>query len=126
MACFRRRRATAATFGTVNRRRTHRDDAGVPVIPWQSWGPSSASILFNPFKRTELSVQFGQPMRLPPGTMEDVQDNTTAVMLEIARMLPPDLHGHYAEALTSSQDPNPPDSGLPESVDKMANNIPTG
>ncbi len=102
-------------------------DAGVPVIPVAILGvPHLHRYLLNPFQRTELSVQFGQPMRLPPGTMEDVQENTTAVMLEIARMLPPDLHGHYAEALTSSQDPNPPDSGLPESVDKMANNIPTG
>ncbi len=102
-------------------------DAGAPVVPVAIQGiPHLHKNLFNPFKRTKLSVQFGQPMRLPQGTLEDVQDNTTAVMVEIARMLPPDLHGHYAEALASSQDPTPPDTRRPESGSKVANNIPTG
>ncbi len=102
-------------------------DAGAPVVPVAIQGiPHLHKYLFNPFKRTKLSVQFGQPMWLPPGTMDDVQENTTAVMLEIARMLPPELRGHYAEPPASSQDPTPPGTRMPESASKVAKNIPTG
>ena len=102
-------------------------DAGVPIVPVAVLGiPHLHRNWFNPFKRTKLSVQFGQLMRFPPGTMEEVQDYTTEVMLEIARMMPPELHGHYGKALASSQDRTPPHTRIEEPVNPGAKDIVIG
>ncbi len=83
-------------------------DAGVPVVPVAVLGiPHLHRNWYNPFKRTKLSVQFGQPVQFPPGTMEDVQEYTTEIMLEVARMMPPELRGHYEEALACPRDRSP-------------------
>jgi len=92
-------------------------DAGVPVVPVAVLGiPHLHRNWYNPFKRTKLSVQFGQPVNFPPGTMEEVQEYTTEIMLEVARMMPPELRGHYEEALASPRDRTP--TG-PQSVEPL-------
>lgn len=83
-------------------------DAGVPVVPVAVQGiPHLHRNWYNPFKRTKLSVQFGQPLQFPPGTMEEVQEYTTEIMLEVASMMPPELRGHYEEALAAPTDRTP-------------------
>ncbi len=102
-------------------------DAGVPVLPVAVLGiPHLHRNWYNPFKRTKLSVQFGQPMHFPQGSIEDVQEHTTQVMLEVARMMPPELHGHYAEALASSQGRTPPSTPKTETASPAAKDIATG
>lgn len=102
-------------------------DAGVPVVPVAVLGiPHLHKNWFNPFKRTKLSVQYGLPMHFEPGTIEDVQENTTRVMLEVARMMPPDLHGYYEEALAASQDNAPTSTPEPDPARPVAKDVATG
>ncbi|MCY3711069.1 MAG: hypothetical protein OXG26_19445, partial [Caldilineaceae bacterium] len=101
-------------------------DAGVPVVPVAVLEiPHLHKNWLNPFKRTQLSVQFGQPMLFPEGTMEDVQEYTTEIMLEVARMMPPELRGHYGEALASSPDRTPPRTPVAEPTGPAARDIAT-
>ena len=102
-------------------------DAGVPVVPVAVQGiPHLHRNWYNPFKRTKLSVQFGQPVTFPPGTMEEVQDYTTEIMLEVASMMPPELRGHYEEALASPRDRNPTSPQPAEPLNPAAKDLATG
>ena len=102
-------------------------DAGVPVVPVAVQGiPHLHRNWYNPFKRTKLSVQFGQPVKFPPGTMEDVQEYTTEIMLDVARMMPPELRGHYEEALASPQDRTPTSPQPAEPLNPAARDLATG
>ena len=103
-------------------------DAGVPVVPVAVQGiPHLHRNWYNPFKRTKLSVQFGQPVTFPPGTMEEVQEYTTEIMLEVARMMPPELRGHYEEALAAPGDKTPTSAQPPlEPLNPGARDLATG
>lgn len=102
-------------------------EAGVPVVPVAVLGiPHLHKNWYNPFKRTKLSVQFGQPIYFPQGSMEDVQEHTTEVMLEIARMMPPHLQGHYAEMVASSRDRTPPSAPQKKPASPTAEDLATG
>ncbi|MDE0080246.1 MAG: lysophospholipid acyltransferase family protein [Caldilineaceae bacterium] len=103
-------------------------DAGVPVVPVAVQGiPHLHRNWYNPFKRTKLSVQFGQPVTFPPGTMEEVQEYTTEIMLEVARMMPPELRGHYEEALAAPGDQTPTSAQPPlEPLNPGARDLATG
>ena len=102
-------------------------EAGVPVVPVAVLGiPHLHKNWYNPFKRTKLSVQFGQPIYFPQGSMEDVQEHTTEVMLEIARMMPPHLQGHYAEMVASSRDRTPPSTPQKKPASPTAEDLATG
>lgn len=102
-------------------------DAGVPVVPVAVLGiPHLHKNWLNPFKRTQLSVQFGQPTLFPAGTMEEVQEYTTEVMLEVASMMPPELRGHYGEASASSRDRTPPRTPVAKPTNSAARDIATG
>jgi 1-acyl-sn-glycerol-3-phosphate acyltransferase len=80
-------------------------EADVPVVPVAVLGiPHLHENWRNPFKRTQLSVRFGEPLRFPKGSVENVQEYTTEVMLAIARLLPPELRGHYGETTAPSKD----------------------
>lgn len=102
-------------------------EAGVPVVPVAVLGiPHLHRNCYNPFKRTKLSVQFGQPVMFPPGTVEEVQEYTTEIMLEVARMMPPELRGHYEEALAPPQDRSPTSTHPVESFNSGARDLATG
>ena len=102
-------------------------DAGVPVVPVAVLGiPHLHSNWYNPFRRTNLTVQFGEPKHFPPGTTEDVQGYTAEVMLEVARMMPPELQGHYREAVASSRESTAPLTQLEEPVKPAAKDIAAG
>lgn len=89
-------------------------EADVPVVPAVVLGiPQLHQYWYNPLKRTDLSVQFGEPLRFPAGTPERVPEYTTEVMLAIARMLPPELRGLYAENVSASTSQ---DSDLPRNT----------
>lgn len=94
-------------------------EADVPVVPVSILGiPQLHKNWYNPFKRDRVSVQFGEPIYFPAGKMEDVAKYTTEVMFAIARMMPAELRGRYAEAETASENtssPRPP-TGHPSTV----------
>ena len=102
-------------------------DAGVPVVPVAVLGiPHLHRNWYNPFKRTKLSVQFGQPMHFPPGTTEEVQAFTAEVMLEVARMMPLELQGHYQEAVASTRDRTLPSAPIKKPASPAAKDMATG
>ncbi|MXY93237.1 MAG: 1-acyl-sn-glycerol-3-phosphate acyltransferase [Caldilineaceae bacterium SB0670_bin_27] len=102
-------------------------EAGVPVVPVAVLEiPHLHKNWLNPFKRTQLSVQFGQPVLFPAGSMEDVQDYTTEIMLEVARMMPPELRGYYGEAPAPSQDGTPPRTPMAGATGPASSDIATG
>ena len=80
-------------------------EADVPVVPVTVLGiPHLHENWRNPFKRTHLSIRFGESLRFPKGDMDNVQEYTIEVMLAIARLLPPELRGPYGDTHAPSQD----------------------
>lgn len=84
-------------------------EANAPVVPVAVLGiPHLHRHWYNPFRRTRISVRFGQPFHFASGTVEEVAEYTHEVMRAMAGMMPPELRGHYSEdsepASTSSQD----------------------
>lgn len=91
------------------------DKAGVPVLPAAIHGTETAFERLFRLRRPQITVQFGEPFRLPPVDRRHreacLQRNTDEIMCRIAAMLPPQYWGAYAghprlEALLA--DPNAP------------------
>ncbi|MDE0428488.1 MAG: lysophospholipid acyltransferase family protein [Caldilineaceae bacterium] len=73
-------------------------EADAPVVPVTVLGiPHLHRHWYNPFRRTRIAVRFGQPFHFSSGTVEDVAEYTHEVMRAMARMMPPELRGHYSE-----------------------------
>ena len=88
-------------------------EADVPIVPVAVMGiPHLHRYWRNPFNRTHVSVQFGQPMRFAVREMEKVPEYTTEVMMAIARMMPSELRGRYGAPVAS-----PPENIAPQSGD---------
>lgn len=84
-------------------------EADAPVVPVAVLGvPHLHKHWYNPFRRTRISVRFGQPFHFAGARMEDVADCTNEVMVALAGMMPPELRGYYSDdpgtASSSSQD----------------------
>ena len=87
-------------------------EADVPIVPVAVQGiPHLHQTWRNPFDRTHVSVQFGQPLRFAAGTMEKAPEYTTEVMIAIARMMPPELRGQYGDTIAPSREKTPPQQG---------------
>ena len=96
-------------------------EANAPVVPVVVLGvPHLHRHWYNPFKRTPLSVRFGKPLRFAAGTMEEAAEYTNEVMLEIARMMPPDLRGQYGETGSSESPASNPPPEADDSVKRVA------
>jgi len=76
------------------------DKADVDVIPTAIYGTETATRQLLRFHRPKISIQFGKPIRLPPITRanreNDLQRNTDEIMCRIAAMLPSEYHGAYS------------------------------
>ena len=87
-------------------------ETGAPVVPVVVLGiPHLHKHWYNPFKRTQLYVRFGEPVHFSGGAMEDVAEYTHEVMRAMARMMPPELRGRYSETATP-EDPAPNSSSV--------------
>lgn len=77
------------------------DMAGVPVIPAGIITPPDVVRKAFTFRRPRVSITFGEPVRLPPlerSRRESMLgEHTTEIMCRIAALLPPELHGVYAD-----------------------------
>ena len=75
------------------------DKAAVTVVPAAIYGTETAMRQLLRFRRPKIVIQFGKPIRLPPVTRadreNDLQRNTDEIMCRIAAMLPPEYHGAY-------------------------------
>ena len=85
-------------------------DANVPIVPVAVLGiPHLHTNWYKPFKRTQLSVHFGEPMQFQPGSLEEIQSHTSEVMYAIARLMPPELRGKYSDSTPPvSESKSPP------------------
>jgi 1-acyl-sn-glycerol-3-phosphate acyltransferase len=75
--------------------------AGAPIVPVAVInGDTILSDFFKLQRRPRVTVRFGPPLT-PAGSAGDQQDTqrlTTAIMLAIAELLPPEQRGYYADA----------------------------
>ena len=76
------------------------DKAGVPVIPVAISGTERAVWRALCLLRPRITIQFGEPLNLPPIGREEreatLQSNTDEIMCRIAAMLPEKYRGVYA------------------------------
>jgi 1-acyl-sn-glycerol-3-phosphate acyltransferase len=77
------------------------DKAHVPVLPIAVWGTESAFHQLFRLCRPRITIHFGEPITLPPVERRQrearLQQNTDEIMCHIARMLPPEYRGVYAD-----------------------------
>ena len=77
------------------------DKGGVPVLPVAFIGTDMVVESWRRLRRPRVQVRIGEPFRLPPLERKtravQMQENTDAIMLRIAAMLPPEYRGVYAE-----------------------------
>ncbi len=77
-------------------------EAGAPIVPTGIIGvPEWHRAWYRPGPRPQVTVRFGEPLFFPRDTEDPaiVQARTDQLMLAIARLLPPDQWGVYAERL---------------------------
>jgi 1-acyl-sn-glycerol-3-phosphate acyltransferase len=72
---------------------------GVPIVPVGIVGTDRMVQRFRRLRRMKIRVVFGEPFHLPQEgrlTSEELAAATEIIMLEIARLLPPERRGAYA------------------------------
>ncbi|MEI6669286.1 MAG: 1-acyl-sn-glycerol-3-phosphate acyltransferase [Acidobacteriota bacterium] len=79
--------------------------SGVPVTPSVMWGQEKAWASWKRLRRVRLDVRFGAPVRVPPGPAghRELKRDTDLIMRALARLLPPEYQGVYAEPLVPSE-----------------------
>ncbi len=77
--------------------------APAPILPVALFGQEKAVACWQRLRRPEVHVRFGEPIHLPPGRhrTEELEAYTQEVMLALARLLPPEYRGVYADKVTS-------------------------
>ncbi len=76
------------------------DRAGVPIVPTVVYGTESVTQNLKRLRRTETIMKVGEPFRLPQNgraKAADLEQYTDQIMIAIARLLPPQYHGVYAD-----------------------------
>jgi 1-acyl-sn-glycerol-3-phosphate acyltransferase len=75
-----------------------------PVVPVAIWGQERAFSSWRRLRRAPVAVRFGTPSSFPDGDPSTPGDVTTRVMVEIARLLPREYRGVYAQEASSASD----------------------
>ena len=75
--------------------------AGAPVLPLALWGQERIPRNWRRARRSQVTVRFGVPQPAPPSDagMEDLKHYAEGVMIRIARLLPAEYRGVYADAV---------------------------
>jgi 1-acyl-sn-glycerol-3-phosphate acyltransferase len=88
---------------------------GATILPVVAWGQEHAFEAWRHLKRPQIHVRIGEPIRLPPGAERaraaELHRYTDDLMLTLARMLPEQYRGVYAErvaAASPAADADPP------------------
>jgi 1-acyl-sn-glycerol-3-phosphate acyltransferase len=78
--------------------------AGVPTVPVAVYGQERIVESCRRLRRAPVTIQIGTPIPAPSGeaTAEALRAHTERVMLAIARLLPPEYRGRYAEAVDAA------------------------
>jgi 1-acyl-sn-glycerol-3-phosphate acyltransferase len=73
--------------------------SGVPILPVGITGTEKARGFFWALRRPRITVNIGQPFRLPSAgsklTREELVEHTNLIMQRIAELLPPEYRGVY-------------------------------
>jgi 1-acyl-sn-glycerol-3-phosphate acyltransferase len=81
---------------------------GAAIIPVAAWGQERAFEAWRRLRRPEIHVRIGAPIHLPPGAERartaELHGYTDELMLTLARMLPAQYRGVYAERLRNDRD----------------------
>lgn len=75
-------------------------NTGMPILPVATAGLEALSSSVRPFRRPSVLVRFGPPFRFPANPDANTDEITAAadtIMLAIARLLPPEKRGSWAE-----------------------------
>ena len=74
---------------------------GAAIIPVAAWGQERAFDAWRRLRRPEIHVRIGEPILLPPGAERartaELHGYTDELMLTLARMLPEQYRGVYAD-----------------------------
>lgn len=74
---------------------------GATILPVAAWGQEQALDAWRHLKRPAIHVRIGEPIHLPPGAERartaELHGYTDDLMLTLARMLPAEYRGVYAE-----------------------------
>ncbi len=76
--------------------------ADVPVLPVVAWGQEKAFQHWLRLRRAPISFRIGDLVHLSSGkaTARQLEDNTDAIMIALARLLPQKYRGVYGDAVT--------------------------
>ena len=81
---------------------------GATIIPVVAWGQERAFEAWRRLRRPEIHVRIGAPIHLPPGAERgrtaELHGYTDELMLTLARMLPEQYRGVYAERVRNGRD----------------------
>lgn len=88
--------------------------APAPILPVALFGQEKAVQCWRRLRRPEVTVRFGELIHLPPGKHKtsQLEAYTEEVMIALARLLPPEYRGVYAEKVAGLAAQTPP-SRLP-------------
>jgi 1-acyl-sn-glycerol-3-phosphate acyltransferase len=80
--------------------------APAPILPIAAYGQEQATKYWKRFRRVPIHIRIGQPIELPSGkaNKEQLETYTEQIMVAIARLLPPEYRGVYAELAISSDE----------------------
>jgi len=73
--------------------------ASAPILPIAAYGQDRAISCWKQLGRVPLKIRMGEPIHLPPGDAnhKELEAYTDQVMIAIARLLPPEYRGVYAD-----------------------------
>jgi 1-acyl-sn-glycerol-3-phosphate acyltransferase len=77
--------------------------AGVPVVPVAAWGQEDFTSSWRRLRRAPVRLHFGPPLDFPVGPLsgQELLEHSERIMLAIARMLPPEYRGVYADTVAA-------------------------
>ncbi len=76
--------------------------AGVPVVPLAAWGQENALRRWTRLRPVDVAVRIGSPLYLTQGntSAKALEAGTEAIMIALARMLPPEYRGYYRKMVS--------------------------
>jgi 1-acyl-sn-glycerol-3-phosphate acyltransferase len=79
--------------------------AHAPILPIAAHGQEQAMNYWKRFRRVPVHIEVGQLIELPPGkaSKEQLETYTEQIMIAIARLLPTEYRGVYAELASANE-----------------------
>lgn len=72
---------------------------GATIVPLAVWGTEKVIPAWRHLRRADVYIRYGEPFRLPEGRARsaELEAYTEQIMLALARLLPPEYRGVYAD-----------------------------